>query len=239
MELFESAGLEFAARYGHVISGITWVGLLYYFNFVQVPASAAFEAGARTEVTTKLVPRALWWFRWGAVLTLLFGLWLFIQQEQYDTDYMKTVPGLSITAGILFALIMFVNVWAVIWPAQQRVIANAEGVLAGREPDPEVPALARRAACASRTNTLLSIPMLFLMVATSHFAPVFGLTGGGDRVVWWLAILVIAVAAEGIALSSPPVGAPQAWHIDQHRNTIIAGFGLLVVIYLLMEILFG
>jgi len=241
LEIFQDYGLEFIARYGHVISGITWIGLLYYFNFVQTPSFAAFEAGPRNEAISKLVPRALWWFRYGALLTLLFGLWLFVQQEQYDGDYMKTVPGMSIAAGILFALIMFSNVWFVIWPAQKRVIANAEGVLAGREADPGVAPVARRAAVASRTNTFLSIPMLFFMVATSHFAPFFAdvQPESGDRVVWWIVIVAVAVIVEGIALSVPAAGAPQAKHLDDHKNTIIGGFVLTILLYLLMEILFG
>jgi uncharacterized membrane protein len=239
MEIFEEYGVEFLMRYAHVISGITWIGLLYYFNFVQVPSFAAFEAGARNEALAKLAPRALWWFRWGAMSTLAFGLLLWILQEQYDADYLKTPPGMSILTGILFALIMFSNVWFVIWPAQKRVIANAENVLAGREADPGVPPLARKAACASRTNTLLSIPMLFFMVATSHFAGGFEPAEGGSRAVWWVIVLVVAAAIEVNALRSPAVGKPEAFYIDDHKNTIIAGFGLLIVLYVIWELLLG
>jgi uncharacterized membrane protein len=242
LEIFSDTGLEFVARYGHVLSGITWIGLLYYFNVVQTPAFAGFDAAARNEAISKLVPRALWWFRYGALMTLLFGLWLFVQADWMDMDNLETVPGMSITAGILFALIMFTNVWMYIWPAQRKVIANAENVAAGREADPNLPPVARKAAVMSRTNTLLSFPMLFLMIATSHFAGVFGVDGApesGDRVVWWIVILVIAVAAEGIAISVPAAGKPQAWHLDQHKNTIIAGIALTVLVYLVMEILFG
>jgi uncharacterized membrane protein len=242
LEIFQDYGLEFVARYGHVISGITWIGLLYYFNFVQTPAFAAFEAGPRNEAVSKLVPRALWWFRYGALMTLLFGLWLFVQQEQYEGDYMKTLPGMTIASGILFAVIMFANVWFVIWPAQKRVIANADNVLAGREADAGLAPIARRAATASRTNTFLSIPMLFFMIATSHFAPFFDngvAPESGDRAVWWIVILVVAVVTEAIALMAPAAGSPQTWHLDQHRNTIIGGFVLTILLYLLMEILFG
>jgi uncharacterized membrane protein len=239
MEIFDEYGFEFLLRYAHVISGITWIGLLYYFNFVQVPAFAAFEAPARNEALAKLAPRALWWFRWGAVSTFLFGLFLFVSQEQYEGDYMKTPGGMAILTGILFALIMFYNVWMVIWPAQQKVIANAEGVLAGREADPAAAAAARKGACASRTNTLLSIPMLFFMVATSHFAGLYAPAEGGTRAVWWLLVVAIAIVAEGIALRAPAAGKPEAWHIDQHKNTLIAGFGLLIVMYVVWELLLG
>jgi len=241
VEIFTELGSGFVARYGHILSGITWIGLLYYFNFVQTPAFAAFEAPARNEALSKLAPRALWWFRYGALMTLLFGIWLYIEFDWFKGDAMKTVPGLGINAGIIFALIMFANVWFVIWPAQKRVIANAENVLAGREADPGIAPVARKAATASRTNTFLSIPMLFFMVGTGHFfgSPNWDASEAGDRVIWWIVIVVVAVAAEAIALSAPAVGKPQAWHLDQHRNTIIAGFALTIVLYLLMEILFG
>jgi len=240
MEIFHEYGFEFLLRYAHVISGVVWIGLLYYFNFVQTPAFAGFEAPARNEAFAKLVPRALWWFRWGAMATLGFGLLLFVSQEQYKGDFMKTPPGMSIATGILFALIMFSNVWFVIWPAQKIVIANAEGVLAGREADPAAAGAARRGACASRTNTLLSIPMLFFMVATSHLAPLYQpVVKGSDRGVWWLLVILVAVVAEGIALRAPAVGRPEAWHIDQHKNTLIAGFGVLIVMYLIWEALLG
>ena len=239
MEIFEEYGFEFLMRYAHVISGIVWIGLLYYFNFVQVPAFAAFEASSRNDALAKLAPRALWWFRWGAMMTLGFGLLLFILQEQYDGDYLKTPPGMSISTGILFAVIMFSNVWFVIWPAQRRVIANAEGVLAGREADPSVPPLARRAACASRTNTLLSIPMLFFMIATSHFAGGYDAAEGGDRAIWWIVVLVVAAVIEINALRSPAAGKPEAFYIDDHKNTIITGFALLVVLYVIWELVLG
>jgi uncharacterized membrane protein len=241
VEILSKDGLFILSRWGHVLAGVTWIGLLYYFNFVQTPAFAGFEAGARNEATAKLVPRALWWFRFGALLTLLTGLMiLFVNPEINGMgDYMKSASGVSISTGMLLAIIMFLNVWLVIWPAQQKVIANAQGVLAGREADPAAAAAARKGACASRTNTFLSIPMLFFMVATSHFVPGhFDTSKGGHRGIYYLIILVIAGAVEAIALSAPPAGKPQAWHIDNHRNTIIGGFALTVIVYLVWEALF-
>jgi len=243
LEIFKEVGIEALARYGHIIAGITWIGLLYYFNFVQTPAFAQFEAGPRNEAFAKLVPRAMWWFRWGAMATLAFGLLLFGLYSSGDIkpyDDMKWINVMGILTGIYFALIMFSNVWFVIWPAQKIVIANAEGVLAGREADPAAAGAARRGACASRTNTLLSIPMLFFMVATSHLAPLYQpIVKGSDRGVWWLLVILVAVVAEGIALRAPAVGRPEAWHIDQHKNTLIAGFGVLIVMYLIWEALLG
>ena len=244
MEIFEEYGIEFLARYAHIISGITWIGLLYYFNFVQTPAFAAFEAGPRNEAFAKLVPRALWWFRWAAASTLAFGLLLFALGMGGDFapfDDMKSIQTLSILAGMLLGLIMFLNVWLVIWPNQKIVIANAEGVLAGREADPAAAAAARKGACASRTNTLFSIPMLFFMVATGHLTAFGGYdtSEGGKRAVWYLVVLAVAVVFEAIALSAPAAGKPQAWHIDTHKNTIILGFVLTAVLYLVLEMLFG
>ncbi|HEX4904577.1 MAG TPA: urate hydroxylase PuuD [Acidimicrobiales bacterium] len=244
MEIFEEYGIEFLARYAHIISGVAWIGLLYYFNFVQTPAFAAFEAGPRNEAFAKLVPRALWWFRWAAASTLAFGLLLFALGMGGDFapfDDMKSIQTLSILAGMLLGIIMFLNVWLVIWPNQKIVIANAEGVLAGREADPAAAAAARKGACASRTNALFSIPMLFFMVATGHLTAFggFDTSEGGKRAIWYVVVLAVAVVFEAIALSAPAAGKPQAWHIDQHKNTIILGFVLTAVLYLVMEMLFG
>ena len=150
--------IELIFRWGHFLAGIMWIGLLYYFNFVQVPAFAQFEAGPRTEAISKLVPRALWWFRWGAVLTLLTGLSILGFQENLTSgDYFKTTPGMSISTGILLALFMFGNVWLVIWPNQKRALGLVEA------DDATKAASARRAMVFSRTNTALSIPMLLAM----------------------------------------------------------------------------
>ncbi len=226
------------SRWGHYLAGVTWIGLLYYFNFVQTPAFVEFEAGPRTEAFRKLVPRALWWFRFGALITLLTGLMILGFQEQFDGDYMKTPSGIAISTGILFGLIMFLNVWLVIWPNQKVVIANAEATAAGREALPNAAGAARKAACASRTNTFLSIPMLFFMGFTSHLAPLYEAGDGGKRATYWLVVVLVTVVIEAIALSAPSVGKPQAWHIDKHRNTIIGGLVWWAVLLVLFEALF-
>ena len=243
MEIFTQEGGAMLSRWGHYLAGVTWIGLLYYFNFVQTPSFAGFDAGARTESVRKLVPRALWWFRYGALLTLLTGLSILAFQEQLtDMDYYKLPQGISIATGILLAVIMFLNVWLIIWPNQKIFIANAERTAAGEEALPNAASAARKAACASRTNTLFSIPMLFFMGATSHWAGNFLENGdgpnGGTRLTYWLIALVLIVVIEAIALSAPAAGAAQAWHIDDHRNTIIAGFVLAAILILLFEVLF-
>jgi uncharacterized membrane protein len=240
VEILTQQGGEFLSRWGHYLSGVTWIGLLYYFNFVQVPSFAAFEAAPRTEAIRKLVPRALWWFRWGAVLTLLTGLSILAFQETlFEMDYYKTPPGMSIATGITLALFMFANVWLIIWPNQRIVIANAERTAAGQEADPAAAPAGRKALAASRTNTLFSIPMLFFMGATSHFAPVYEGAEGGKRALYWIVVLVLIVAIEAIALRTPAAGSGAAWHIDNHRNTIIAGFVLAAIFYILFEVVNG
>ena len=250
MGIFEEVGVEMLARYGHILAGITWIGLLYYFNFAQTPAFNSFEAPARNEAFAKLVPRAIWWFRWAAMATLAFGLLIFLLYSSGDSepymeggvyDAMQNPRVMAILAGMLFAIIMWANVWFVIWPAQRRAIANAQNVLAGGEADAGLPPVMRRAATASRTNTFLSIPMLFFMVAAGHLAPDVGYDSseGGSRVLWYLITIVVAIAAEAIALKAPPPGSALTKHLDDHKNTIIAGFVLLIVHYLIFEALFG
>ena len=241
MELFEEYGIEFLVRYGHIISGVTWIGLLYYFNFVQTPSFAGFDAPARNEAFAKLVPRALWWFRYAAAATVAFGLLLFVLGTDDAFEDMKDMRTIGILAGMLFGLIMFLNVWLVIWPNQKIVIANAEGVLAGRDADPNAAVAARKGACASRTNTLLSIPMLWFMVASPHFlsSGAFDTSSGSNRAVWYVIVLVLAALIEGNALRAPAAGKPEAWYIDDHKNTIIAGVVLTVVLYVIVELLFG
>jgi uncharacterized membrane protein len=244
VEIFKELGIETLARYGHIISGITWIGLLYYFNFVQTPAFAAFEAGPRNEAFAKLVPRAMWWFRWGAMATLAFGLLLFGLYSGGDSkpyDDMKAMNVMGIVAGIYFAVIMFCNVWFVIWPAQRRAIANAQNVLAGGEADAGLPPVMRRAATASRTNTFLSIPMLFLMVAAAHVLAFGGYdsSSGGKRALWYIIVLVIGIVIEAIALKAPAVGSGLTKHLDDHKMTIITGFILTAILIVLIEVLFG
>ena len=154
--------INYLIRWGHYFVGITWIGLLYYFNFVQTEYFKEAEANARVDAFVKLAPRALWWFRWGAVMTLLTGLYLL-----YLIGMAATV---DIVLAVVMATLMFLNVWLIIWPNQKIVIASNEQIQAGGEATPEAAAAAPKAALASRTNTLFSLPMLFLMGASGHFA---------------------------------------------------------------------
>jgi len=138
-------------RWAHILVGITWIGLLYYFNFVQTEYFKEAEDSARKDAVTKLVPRALWWFRWAAFFTFLTGLLLL--------EIILAAISLDIILGAIMGTIMMLNVWGIIWPNQKIVIGIKEGDAAIAGP---------KAALASRTNTLLSLPMLFFMVSSSH-----------------------------------------------------------------------
>src|SRR5712692_11579443 len=128
MVIFSDAGIQFLLRWIHFLAGITWIGLLYYFYFVQGPFFAEADAATRSAATQKLVPRALWWFRWSAALTFLTGALIIAKRfgEAPAGTSVATSPwGVAILTGALFGTVMLVNVWGVIWRKQQIVIANA------------------------------------------------------------------------------------------------------------------
>jgi uncharacterized membrane protein len=239
-DFFEIGGpWEMLSRFGHILSGVTWIGLLYFFNFVQVPAYAQLSDSARSEALRKLTWRALWWFRWAALATLVFGL-LIIGVYTGETDagdskmelFFSGQHGVAILTGMLFGITMFVNVWGVIWRNQKIVIGSAETVASGGDADPEAPAAAKRGARASRANTLFSIPMLFFMVFAAHGSPWFG-GATKSTIVYWIIVLVLWAFIEASALGliggldSPFNQAA----FDKHQQTIIFGFVLLAVVY--------
>ena len=167
------SGLLFAGsvRWIHILFGITWIGLLYYFNFVQATAFATAPQDAKSRQTNfvTLVPRALLFFRWAAMLTFLAGLTLLFAYGAgaggVGTTYFSQARGHLILVGAIAGTIMMINVWGIIWPNQKRMIECNLIQLEGGEAPAEYGKWARRAFLASRTNTLLSIPMLFFMVA--------------------------------------------------------------------------
>ncbi len=133
MEIFKnfadpSGPLSMVIRAAHILAGITWIGLLYFFNFVQTPSFAELSDGARSEALRKLTFRALWWFRYAALLTFLFGVTLLsIEGDGKNMDkYLSGVSGTAILTGMLFGTTMFLNVWGIIWRHQKVIIASAE-----------------------------------------------------------------------------------------------------------------
>ena len=154
--------IDYLARWSHFLFGITWIGLLYYFNFVQTEYFKEADGDARTDAFTKLVPRALWWFRWGAMFTFLTGLVMLGLRGAGVT--------VDITVGAVLGTLMFLNVWLIIWPNQKIVIESNTRVKSGGEALPEAAGAAPKAGLASRTNTLFSVPMLFFMGSSAHYA---------------------------------------------------------------------
>ena len=171
------SNLHLLFRWLHVIAGIAWIGHLYFFNFVNVPLQGALDDAGKKAVNPKLMPRALWWFRWGAMITFLSGWVLFTMLYMYSsfggfgaTSQFMGPEGITgrawwILFGMTLASVMWFNVWFIIWPAQQKI-------LGGKASAEELPGIRRRAYLASRTNTYLSGPMLFGMLAPGHYGPI-------------------------------------------------------------------
>lgn len=159
--------VEFIFRWFHVLAGLVWIGMLYYFNFVQTEYFKEAEAPAKADAMKKLAPRALKWFRYGALVTFITGLGLL----HYVGSFTNPVASALINMGALAGTFMFLNVWLVIWPNQKIVLGMKEG---------DGPAAAARAGLASRTNTLFSGPMLLGMLGSKHLPeiiPSLSMTG--------------------------------------------------------------
>ena len=171
---FASGGYSFNAdfwswlfRYFHVIAGVMWIGLLWYFNFVQVPNMGKISDEQKPAITKVIAPAALFWFRWAALFTIISGLILgylngYIHQAMTLGIGSGGGKNTAIGIGMWLGLIMAYNVWFVIWPNQKRALGIVEC-------EPEVKAKsAKTAMLFSRTNTLLSLPMLLTMVAAQN-----------------------------------------------------------------------
>lgn len=239
MELFTEAGAALLARWVHILAGITWIGLLYYFNFVQVPFFAAAQAEVRTAAISRLVPLALAWFRYAALLTLLAGLGIFIINidnagwTNWD-ELVTSEYGLKIVTGMTLGTIMFLNVWGVIWPKQKIVIASARAVSEGGSADPAAADAGRRALLASRTNVVLSVPMLFFMAVASHLS-LFDPSFVSDMEKLWY--LIIGGAIVLIVQLNALVGKTgiAKWPLETIWRVILSGFGLWAVIYVVLS----
>jgi len=164
---FDIYFLQFIFRYIHVLAGIMWIGLLYYFNFVQIPNMPKIPDEQKPAIGKVIAPAALWYFRWAAMVTLISGLILghlngyllsALQLGIVDSNSTNTAIGI----GMWLAIIMWFNVWFVIWPNQKRALGIVEATAE------EKVGSAKRAMLFSRTNTLLSIPMLFAMVSAQN-----------------------------------------------------------------------
>jgi len=165
--------LNFFLRWFHILAGITWIGLLYFFNFVNVPFQGVLDKEYKAKVNPQLLFRALWWFRWAAMVTFVVG-WLLLLYKYGHTGMWTDAEGrmtekfIWMLFGSTLGSIMWFNVWFIIWPCQKKILTFLKQ---GQSP-PEVPVLAKRALLASRTNAYLSGPMLFGMIAPTHYAAI-------------------------------------------------------------------
>jgi uncharacterized membrane protein len=246
MEIFHRIGLAEAFRISHVIVAIMWMGLLWFFNFVQTPAYAEMEAGSRNDAFDKLTWRALWWFRWSAAATVVFGLLIIAiaPKGSYGKDFwVHSAAGPTLAIGILFGLVMFLNVWLVIWPNQQVVIANARTLKGGGEANPNAAASARAGAMASRQNTIFSLPLLVFMVGAAHFynaGPNFNDYISSSKAIIYLIIgIVVLVVLEANALGKISGRGNTGLNMiyETHKNAMYSGFVLIVAFYILAEII--
>ena len=198
--------LEFIFRWAHVLFGITWIGMLYYFNFVQTEYFKEAEAEAKADAMKKLAPRALWWFRWGAMFTFLTGLYLLYAIGVHSSLMAAPLIWIGAIAGIL----MFLNVWVIIWPAQQVVLGMKEG---------DGPASAAKAGLASRTNTLFSAPMLFGMLGSKHLY----IADISNMAVWICLGLIAVLEVNAVVGKMGPMASV--------RGVIHSSLGLVAVIW--------
>ena len=231
MALMSAEGWLFLLRWVHFLAGITWIGLLYYFNFVQTPFFAETDAPVRSGAIQKLVPRALWWFRWGAMITFLSG-WIYLLHYWLGRRGLGD-PGTSvILLGGILGSVMWANVWFVIWPKQKIIIQNAVDTAAGKPANPAAAPAGARAGLASRTNVVFSIPMLFLMGSASHLAMARPRSG----FVFWIVALVIMALIEWNALTAT-AGKGAAKPLATVSGTLWSGFVLTAIVYIWFEIM--
>jgi uncharacterized membrane protein len=159
---FDHAWWAFFMRWLHVLSGVMWIGLLWYFNFVQTPSMPQIPDEQKPAVSKVIAPRALFWFRWGAMATIVTGLLLAWMNGYIGQALSFKPPATAIGIGMWLGIIMWFNVWFIIWPNQKKALGIVQV-----SPEEKAKA-AKMAGMTSRFNTMLSIPMLYCMVAQQN-----------------------------------------------------------------------
>jgi uncharacterized membrane protein len=226
--LFNATGILFVLRWIHFFFGIVWIGHLYYFNFTQGPFMAETDPSTKSGVTQKLLPRALWWFRWGAMFTFLSGwAYLGIRGHELGAAFLQTSYGINILVGAILASLMWFNVWFVIWPNQKVVIASATAVAQGGQANPAAAGCAAKALVASRTNVLFSMPMLFFMGAASHLNITLGETSQVGAFFGVFALITGLLEVNALKGKTGPM--------TTVKGVIHCGLALMVVYYGLLE----
>ncbi len=227
--LFNMEGVSFVFRWLHFFFGVLWIGLLYYFNFVQGAFMAEADAATKSAATQKLVPRALWWFRWAAMYTWVTG-WLIIGMRAHGAPGVLTGSwGTIILTGAAFGTVMWANVWFVIWPNQKVVIGSAVAAASGGQANPKAPEHAAKALRASRHNVLFSIPMLFFMGAAGHLA--VNVNSNSNFTLYWIVMLGLLTGLEINALKG------KLGPLTTVKGVITSGFVLAFGLYILMEVI--
>lgn len=228
--LLSMDGFLFILRWLHYFFGVMWIGHLYYFNFVQGATMAEADAATKSGITRILVPKALWWFRWGAMWTMVTGLIILMAKgHQGGFEVFRSSWGIAILIGAVLGLTMWANVWFIIWPNQKIVIASATQVAGGGAALPEAAQAAPKALLASRTNTLFSIPMLFFMGAASHLP--MAVTPESNVGVLALVLAVVWLLIEGNALKG------KLGPITTVKGVITNGFILTAAIYAIIAVI--
>jgi uncharacterized membrane protein len=237
--LFSMQGSEMLMRFIHYFSGVVWIGMLYYFNFVQGEWFKELDADekmkpSRGVAVRTLVPRALAWFRYGALGTFLSGVVLIGLRTHGGggmAEMMKTSWWAYIATGGLIGTIMFLNVWLIIWPKQKIVIASTKQVAAGGAAFPEAAAAGAKGGLASRHNTLFSIPLLFLMGAASHLPSQINPDYNG-----WKLFAFVALVVGGLELNAIK-GKTDNVKITSIMGVTHIGLVLTAILYIGIEVL--
>lgn len=227
--LFSEEGLMMLLRWVHFFAGVAWIGHLYYLNFVQGAFMPEVEAGVKNNVFAKLVPRVMFWFRYGALFTFLSGLgMLSLAGKDLGGDFFQTPYGIYIYTGALLGTLMFLNVWLVIWPRQKILIANGQGLLEGRPANPEAAKVAPAALLASRTNVLFSIPLLFFMGASRHLGLSIPENFNPMAVISIITVIILGLELNALKGKLGPM--------TTVKGVIHCGCALLVLLYAIIEI---
>jgi uncharacterized membrane protein len=248
MELLSQDYLyTFTFRWLHVLVGIVWIGMLYYFNLVQVPGLAAYgdEGKARNITIDKIARRALWWFRYAALATLATGLLITGEKNYWKSFLNGSAAGnghdVAISVGMLIAILMAANVWMIIWKNQKVVLANVVNVLGGGEANADAPTAGRKALLASRQNMIFSVSMLFFMVGSAHFYNgAFGDATSSNARLFFIISLVITALLELNAIGifgGIKAGNKMLWMYESHKNALITSGVLWLVLWILSEVL--
>jgi uncharacterized membrane protein len=224
--LFSAEGMLFLFRWFHIFFGVIWIGHLYYFNFVQGAFFAETDGTTKSNAIQKLVPRALWWFRYGALFTFITGVLLITGRAHMGFSFASSW-GVNILVGMLLATLMFLNVWLIIWPNQKIVIASATAVANGGKALPEAAAAAAKAGLASRTNTLFSIPMLFFMASARNLNVMVSDTANFTLCAILTGIVIFGLQLNAIKGKTGPM--------TSVKGVIHCGFALAALLYAIIE----